>query len=44
MTCSVDLRERVVAFCRGGGKKTEAAERFGVHRQTIYAWLEGSEP
>jgi putative transposase len=39
MTYSVDLRERVVAFCREGGSKTEAAKRFGIHRQTIYGWL-----
>jgi putative transposase len=39
MTYSVDLRERVVAFCREGGSKTEAAKRFRIHRQTIYVWL-----
>lgn len=39
MTYSIDLRERVVAFCRAGGNKTEAAKRFGVHRQTLYSWL-----
>ena|ERR1700679_1730789 len=39
MTYSVDLRERVVAFCREGGSKTEAARRFGVHRLTVYSWL-----
>jgi putative transposase len=39
MTYSVDLRERVVAFCREGGGRTEAAKRFGVHRQTVYKWL-----
>lgn len=46
MTYSIDLRERVVAFCREGGSKTEAALRFGVHRQTVYGWLgaESLEP
>ena len=39
MTYSVDLRERVVTFCREGGSKTEAAKRFGVARHTVYAWL-----
>lgn len=39
MTYSIDLRERVVAFCRSGGGKTEAARRFGVHRLTVYGWL-----
>jgi len=42
MTYSIDLRERVVAFCREGGSKTEAAERFGVHRQTVYGWLKAT--
>jgi transposase len=46
MTYSVDLRERVVAFVRAGGGKTEAAKRFGVHRLTVYKWLgaESLEP
>lgn len=39
MTYSVDLRERVVAFIREGGSKTEAAKRFGVHRITVYSWI-----
>ena len=39
MTYSLDLRERVVAFVRGGGSKTEAARRFGVSRGTVYGWL-----
>jgi putative transposase len=40
MTYSIDLRERVVTFCREGGSKTEAALRFGVTRKTVYTWLE----
>lgn len=46
MTYSLDLRERVVAFCREGGSKTEAALRFRVHRVTVYSWLkaESLEP
>lgn len=40
MPYSIDLRERVVAFCREGGGKTEAARRFGIHRLTVYNWLE----
>jgi len=40
MTYGMDLRERVVAFCRGGGKKTEAARRFGIHRHTVNCWLQ----
>jgi transposase len=39
MTYSMDLRERVVAFVREGGSKAEAAKRFGVHRLTVYGWL-----
>lgn len=48
MTYSVDLRERVVAFVRKGGGKTDAARLFEVHRQTVYVWLKakslGSKP
>lgn len=39
MTYSVDLRERVVAFVREGGSKTEAAKRFKVSRWCVYQWL-----
>lgn len=39
MTYSIDLRERVVAFIREGGSKSEAARRFGIHRLTVYSWL-----
>ncbi len=39
MTYSVDLRERVVAFVKDGGSKTEAARRFGVARSCVYDWL-----
>jgi putative transposase len=40
MTCSIDLRERVVNFVRSGGSKAEAARRFCVSCRTIYNWLE----
>jgi putative transposase len=39
MTHSVDLRQRVVAFVRGGGSKSEAARRFNVSRSCVYDWL-----
>ena len=39
MTCSIDLRERVVYFVRSGGSKAEAARRFNVSRRTVYNWL-----
>ena len=39
MTCSLDLRERVVNHVRSGGSKAEAARRYGVSRQTVYNWL-----
>lgn len=38
MTCSVDLRERVVSYVRSGGGKAKAARRFSVSRQTVYNW------
>ncbi len=39
MTCSIDLRERVVSFIEAGGSKAEAARCFLVSRQTVYNWL-----
>ena len=39
MTCSIDLRERVVNFVRSGGSKAEASRRFSVSRRTVYNWL-----
>jgi putative transposase len=36
---SLDLRQRGVAFVLNGGKKTEAARRFGVGCDTIYRFL-----
>ncbi|MCB9963417.1 MAG: helix-turn-helix domain-containing protein [Rhodospirillales bacterium] len=39
MTCSLDLKERVVEFVRSGGSKAEAARRFSVSRRSIYYWL-----
>jgi len=39
MTYSIDLRERVVSYVRGGGRKTSAVKLFGVGRDTIYRWL-----
>lgn len=39
MTCSIDLRERVVNFVRSGGSKAEAARRFCISRRTVYNWL-----
>jgi putative transposase len=38
MTYSMDLRQRVVAFVRDGGSKSEAARRFGVSRWCVYNW------
>jgi transposase len=39
MSYSVDLRERVVGYVRGGGGLTEAARLFQVSRTTLYRWL-----
>lgn len=39
MSYSVDLRERVVSYVRGGGGPTEAARLFQVSRTTLYRWL-----
>ncbi len=39
MSYSSDFRLRVLAFIEKGGKKTEAAELFDVHCQTIHDWV-----
>jgi transposase len=39
MSYSVDLRERVVSYVRGGGSPTKAAQVFQVGRTTLYRWL-----
>jgi transposase len=39
MSYSVDLRERVVGYVRGGGSPTQAAQLFQVGRTTLYRWL-----
>ena len=39
MSYSYDLRKRVEAYVLGGGKKTEAAQLFQVHVQTIHNWM-----
>jgi transposase len=39
MSYSHDLRERVLQCIKQGGKKIEAARRYGIHINTVYAWL-----
>ncbi|MFN5609384.1 MAG: IS630 transposase-related protein [Holosporales bacterium] len=39
MAHGISLRERVVAFVRGGGSKAEAARRFQIGTTTVYVWL-----
>ena len=36
---SADLRERVVAYVVGGGKKGEACRIFQIGHDTLYRWL-----
>jgi len=38
MRCGTDLRKRVIAFVRAGGRKAEAARRFQVSRASVYNW------
>lgn len=40
MAYSKDLKERVVAYVRKGGKKSEAARRFSVCEATVYLWIQ----
>lgn len=43
MSYDIDLRDRVIAFVKNGGQKTEAALIFKVGRRTIYHWLARTE-
>ena len=43
MRYSEDLRRRVIKYIGEGGRKVEAAKRFGVCRATIYEWLKLGE-
>ena len=43
MSYSVDLRERVVSYVRGGGSRTQAAQLFQVGRTTLCRWLNSSD-
>lgn len=38
MSYSVDLRERILKYLSGGGKKSQASLIFGVSRDSIYRW------
>jgi transposase len=39
LSYSVDLRERVVGYVRGGVSRIKASELFQVGRTTLYRWL-----
>jgi transposase len=39
---SLDIRKRIVAYVHNGGKKTDAARRFGVGRETVYRFLKAA--
>ncbi len=43
LSYSVDLRERVVSYVRGGGSQTQAAALFQVGRTTLYRWLNATD-
>lgn len=40
MAYSTDLRERIVAFIKEGGKKSHASRLFKVSRPTIDGWIQ----
>lgn len=43
MRCSGDLRRRVIAYVGAGGRKAEAAARFGVGEASVYRWMRRGE-
>lgn len=43
MRCSKDLRRRVIAYVKAGGKKVEAAKHFGVGEASVYRWVRHGE-
>lgn len=43
MSYHTDLRERVIAFIKNGGRKTDAVRIFNVSRGTIYNWMQRTE-
>ena len=40
MAYELQLRERAVKYVRTGGQLLEASKIFGVHRQTLWRWLQ----
>jgi transposase len=40
---ALELRERIVRFVQEGGKKTEAARRFNVGRDTVYRYMKAAK-
>lgn len=36
---SLDLREKVISFVKGGRSKREASQLFAIGEDTIYRWL-----
>ena len=39
MSYAEDICMRVLSYVQSGGKRTETARLFGVHRQTVQGWL-----
>lgn len=37
---SKDPRERAVAACEAGGKRSEIARQFAISESTLYSWLQ----
>jgi transposase len=40
MAHTLQLRERAVKYVRDGGNRLEASRIFGIHRQTLWRWLQ----
>ena len=41
MSYGKEMRRLVTRFVAGGGSHSEAAQRYGVSRKTVYLWVNG---
>ena len=37
-----EMKEEILAKIKNGGKASEIADQYGIHRKTVYGWLGGA--